>query len=118
MAADLAGALRAEGFEVREQIVYAARPAIAAPPEIASALAAGRVTALAFYSPRTAQVFAGLAEPFRDGLAHATAVAISHAAAAPLQGAGFGALRIADRPDGAAMRAALRRLRDAGGAAS
>jgi uroporphyrinogen-III synthase len=115
VAGDLAGALRAAGFALRETVVYAAAPASAAPPEIAAALAAGAVRAAAFYSPRTAAAFAALAGPWRAGLAATGAAAISAAAAAPLAGLGFRAVRVAERPDGAAMRAALSRLRPGAG---
>ncbi|MGF1660156.1 MAG: uroporphyrinogen-III synthase [Rubrimonas sp.] len=118
VAGNLAGALMAAGFEVREQVVYAARPARAAPFATAHALAAGEVAAVVFYSPRSAQVFAGLAEGFRAGLARTAAVAISAAAAVPLEGLGFGAVSVAARPDGAAMLDAIRALREGGGAAS
>jgi len=110
VAADLAGALRAAGFTVRESVVYAARQASAAPPKIAAALAAGAVAAAAFYSPRTAQIFARFAAPWRAGLGACAAVAISAAAAAPLRGLGFGRLLTAARPDGPAM---LRAIADA-----
>lgn len=118
VAGDLAGALRARGFDLREQIVYAARPTRKAPADVAAALAGGAVAAAAFYSPRSALVFAGFARPWRAGLGRMTAVAISAAAAAPLAGLGFAAVAVAATPDGAAMVAALRRVRNCGGAAS
>jgi uroporphyrinogen-III synthase len=105
VAGDLAGALRARGFAVRETVVYEARPATAAPPEAAAALAAGAVDAVPFYSPRAAAAFATLAAPWR--LSGAVAAAISAAAAAPVRAAGFGAVVVAARPDGPAVEAAL-----------
>jgi uroporphyrinogen-III synthase len=114
VSADLAGALRAAGFAVREQVVYEARPADAAPPEVAGALAGGGLAAALFYSARTAEAFARLAGPWRAALGGAAAVAISAAAAAPLGGAGFARVLTAARPDDAAMRAALATARPKG----
>lgn len=107
VAADIAGALRAAGFTVRESVVYAARPATAAPPPVADALAGGAVAAATFYSPRTAQVFARFAAPWRAGLGACAGVAISAAAAAPLADLGFRRIVVADRPDGPAMLRAI-----------
>ena len=107
VAADIAGALRAAGFTVREAALYAARPATDAPPEIAAALGGGGVAAAAFYSPRTAQAFARLAAPWRAGLGACAAVAISANAAAPLAALGFGRILTADSSDAGAMLRAI-----------
>jgi uroporphyrinogen-III synthase len=107
VAADLAGALRAAGFDVREQVVYAARPETTVPTEIDAAMREGGLRAALFYSPRTAAAFAALAAPWRAGLARAAAVAISPAAAAPLRALGFSRVIAAKRPDDDAVRAAL-----------
>lgn len=111
VAGDLAGDLRRRGFAVAETIVYAARPGGPPPPAIAAALADGALNAAAFYSPRSAALFrdALAGQPIRLGAA--CAVAISPAAAEPLAGLGFGRLRIAESPDGAAMLAAIAALR-------
>jgi uroporphyrinogen-III synthase len=107
IAGDPAGALRAAGFTVREQVVYAARPAMAAPPAVDAALGRGEIDAATFFSPRAAATFAALAQPWRVGLAGATAAAISPAAAAPLAGLGFARVAAATRPDAAAVEALL-----------
>jgi uroporphyrinogen-III synthase len=107
VAGDLADRLRAAGFVVVEQTVYLTVPARAAPPDVAEALRRGEAAAALFYSPRTARIFADLSADWREGLARTTAVAISAAAAGPLGGLGFAAVRVADRPDDAAMRGAL-----------
>lgn len=114
VAADIAGALRAAGFAVREAVVYAARPATAAPPEIAAALAAGAVDAAAFHSPRAARLFATLSAPWRHGLSASAAAAISANAAAALASAGFARIVTAARPDGAAMMQAIADTRPSG----
>jgi len=108
VAADLAGMLRARGFDVRETIAYAATPAGPPPVGIAAAVAEGRVAAAAFYSPRTAGSFAAMARYWGDGLRATTAVAISAATAASLAELCFARIAIAGEPSGAAMRAAIR----------
>lgn len=113
VAADVAAALRARGFETRETVVYAAAPSDHPPGAVARALAAGELRAAAFYSPRTAAAFADWARRARPPLARATAIAISAAAAAPLDGLGFGAVEVAAAPDGAAMLGAVDSLRAA-----
>lgn len=107
VAADLGAMLAAEGFSVRQAIVYKAVAATVAPPEVASALQGGSLAAALFFSPRTATVFAGLAAPWRGALGGTRAVAISGRAAAPLADLGFGAVAIAATPDEPAMLAAL-----------
>lgn len=107
IAGDPAGDLRAAGFTVREQVVYAARPATAAPPAVDAALREGTVDAAAFFSPRAAATFAALSAPWRAALAGASAAAISPAAARPLSGLGFARVTAAARPDAAAVEALL-----------
>lgn len=99
VAGDPAARLAARGFAVRETVVYRAEPARAAPPEVATALASGSVAAAAFFSARTAEIFATLAAPFRAGLARTRAAAISARAARPLEGLGFREVRVAARPE-------------------
>ncbi len=118
VAGDPGAALTARGFDLRERVVYAARPARAAPKPVAAALAAGAVDVAAFYSPRSAAAFAARAAPWRRGLAATEALAISAAAAEPLAGLGFGGLRVAQAPNGAAMLAALRAGSQGAGAAT
>lgn len=108
---DLAGALGAAGFSVTERVLYAAAPTGPAPARIAEALQCGAVDCALFYSPRAASLFAGRAAPWREGLSRAVAVAISRAVAAPLSQCGFGAVRVASAPTGAAMREQAESLR-------
>lgn len=105
---DLSARLTAAGIGADEAVLYAMRAAEALPAPAASALAADRVDAAAFYSPRTARVFATLAQ--MAGLAPLSAlrgVAISPAAAQPLADLGLREVVIADRPDGEAMLGAI-----------
>lgn len=107
VAGDLAGALREAGFAVREIVVYAARPGADPDPAVADALRSGALTACAYYSPNAAATFAARAQALGARLGRCAAVAISPAAARPLQSCGFARTVVADRPDGAAMRAAV-----------
>jgi len=105
---DLAARLNAVGIAATEAVLYAMRPADALPEEAAQALAAGRVQAASFYSPRTAHIFAALAKKANLApLSAMRAVAISAAAAAPLESLGLRRISIADRPDGVAMLSAI-----------
>lgn len=114
VAADIAGALRAAGHAPLEKVVYAARPATAAPLDVAAALAAGAVSVAAFHSPRAARLFAAFSAPWRDGLSACAAVAISENTASALAPLGFGRIVTAARPDGAAMMQAIADARPGG----
>lgn len=108
-AGDVVGALRAAGREAREIVAYAAEPSGPPPAEVDAAMRAGSLSAAALFSPRSAALFARAApEAWRAAYPGMTAFAISAAAAAPLKGLGFGAMRVAERPDAAAFRAMLR----------
>lgn len=109
--AGFAEALEVAGLRIREGVVYEMRAAEALEEAAARALAAGAVWAAPVYSPRSARVLGRLAAPF--DLSGVTAVAISEATAAPLRDAGFGRVETAAAPTGAAMRAAVARLRGA-----
>jgi uroporphyrinogen-III synthase len=111
VAGDLAGALRAGGFALRETVVYAMRETGAPDAPVLSALRDGGLAAAVFYSPRAAERFAARAATLGAKLASTVAVAISAAAAAPLECCGFARIVVAGRPDGAAMRAAVAALR-------
>lgn len=111
VAGDLSGELGAHGFAVERAVLYEARPAAALGGAAARALAAGSVDFALFFSPRTAAIFARLAE--RAGLAEtmgcATAISLSAAADAALGSLRFGARRVAERPDRPGLLAALDR---------
>jgi uroporphyrinogen-III synthase len=112
VAGDLAGCLRGAGFEVRESVVYAAEPAGAPPEPVARALIEGRVAAVALYSPRSAAVFAAEARRFGPALGSLRAVAISAKAAAPLDGLGLAAVRVARTPTQAGMLEEIEAVRE------
>lgn len=61
VAGDLAGTLTAAGFDVRRTVLYDSEPATALSEATLDALRAGRIDAVALFSPRTARTFAKLA---------------------------------------------------------
>jgi len=111
-AGDLAGELRVRGFAVGRSVLYEARPVAALTASTVRALSAGSVDFALFFSPRTAAIFARLAE--QAGIAEAmrfvTALSISAAADAALASLPFRAQHFADRPDQPALLAELDRL--------
>jgi uroporphyrinogen-III synthase len=112
VAGDLAGMLRGMGFAVDRPVLYEARPAAGLSGACVRALAAGIVDFALFFSPRTALIFARLAE--RAGvvavLDPVTAISISAAADAALGPLGFRERHIAERPDQASLLAVLDRV--------
>jgi uroporphyrinogen-III synthase len=60
LAFDLKGALTAQGFTVRTEIVYRTEPATALAPGIADAIRQGSLDGVVLMSPRTAKVYATL----------------------------------------------------------
>ncbi len=119
VAGDLAGELCTRGFAVERAVLYEACPAPAFNAATIRALDAGMVDFALFFSPRTAAIFVRLAE--QAGLAGAmrqvAAISISAAADRALTPLPFRARLIAERPDQAALLAALDRILAAGPAA-
>jgi uroporphyrinogen-III synthase len=109
VAGDLAGDLRAHGFVVDRAVLYEAYPASALGAPAIRALGAGLVDFALFFSPRTALIFARLAE--RAGIAHVmnrvAAFSLSVAADAALGDLHFGERHIARRPDQRGLLMAL-----------
>jgi len=107
VAGDLAGSLAGAGFAVRRAALYRARPAGTLSPALLEALRSGRLRLALFFSPRTAAVFARLAE--RNGVGGACrlvcACALSEAVAQALAGLVWREIRVARRPDREAMMA-------------
>jgi uroporphyrinogen-III synthase len=103
-AATLSDALRARGYAIRREILYAVE-ALELPPQAAAALAEGTIDAVLLFSPRSARIFdaqsAGLP------LAKVTALCISPATAAALPANRFAAIRVAARPNQASLLALL-----------
>lgn len=112
VAGDLAGELRDRGFAVERCVLYEARPAAALSAAAISALTASEIDFALFFSPRTAAIFARLAKAAGVARACETMVALSISAAADtaLAELAWRGLRIAERPDQAALLDLLDRL--------
>jgi len=114
VAGDLAGVLGADGFQVRREKLYRADTATGLPGEAAAALRDGRVDAVTFFSPRTAEIFARLvrAAGLEAALANVAAVALAQSALdiAAEQGCRFKSAIAADEPSEASLLDALDRL--------
>ncbi len=104
-AGDLSGALARHGIMVETAAIYRAVSAQSLGGEAERALAAGRIDAVLHYSPRSAAAFVACAEraghiPAARDVIHCC---LSAAVAAPLAAAGAPRMRIAARPDEAAL---------------
>ncbi|HUO88611.1 MAG TPA: uroporphyrinogen-III synthase [Rhizomicrobium sp.] len=101
----LAALLSAAGYKVRTEVLYDVPVVAELPAAARDGLAAGAVDAVLLFSARSAQVFADSVK--RAGLAPAcaglVAACISEAAAGPLAGLAFREIRIAPRPNQAAL---------------
>ncbi|MGG5811712.1 uroporphyrinogen-III synthase [Falsiroseomonas sp. CW058] len=110
---ELAAALRARGFRVVRRIAYVASPATALPEEAVRALRAGEVRTILFHSPRSARCAitlfraAGLAATAAGAEALAISPRVAEAAAAAIAPLAWRAMRVAGRPDEAALLALL-----------
>lgn len=105
-AGDLIGRLSRAGVPARALRLYD-QAAVPLAPEAAARLAAGGVPALAFFSPRTAALFAAATAAEGWNLSGATAFSLSPAVDAALRGIGFGVRRVAAEPSRSGMIAAL-----------
>ena len=112
VAGDLAGLLRDAGFAIDRAVLYEARPVAALSAPIVAALQNGFVDFALFFSPRTAAVFARLAEQagVNAALRGVTAVSISVAADGSLGDVAFRRRLIAEKPDQQGLLIALDRL--------
>jgi len=108
-ALDLAQALRAKGFRVIRRVVYAARPSAELPELAREALREGGIHAALFTSPRSVQETIRLlrAAGFQDRAHGIIALALSPRIAAALGALPWAEIRIAARPDHAALLACL-----------
>jgi uroporphyrinogen-III synthase len=108
-AGDLKASLAPAGFAVRTERLYEARAADRLSGALCAELAAGAVDTVTFFSPRTAALFAALADA--EGLAPAcrgiTALALSGAVANALISLPFREVRVAGQTNAEAMLALL-----------
>lgn len=104
---DLAGVLRAEGFAVQTALVYRAVAADHLPRHAVAALAAG-VDAVLHFSRRSAEAYVNAARNaglLAAALQRPVQICLSARVAEPLRSAGAATIRIAARPDEAALLA-------------
>ncbi|WP_440958309.1 uroporphyrinogen-III synthase [Oceanicaulis sp. LC35] len=104
---DLRAELSAKGIRARSEILYAAESVPTLPDTVWTALSEGAPVLI--HSAKGAERFAALAQAqgHLDALLHARVIAISSAAAEPLKSLGVAKLKIAKRPDEAALFDAL-----------
>jgi len=109
VAGDLVGLLRAHGFTVERRVLYEARATAALSPAAVDSLRAGAIAFALFFSPRTAEIFARLADVagVTECCARVTALSISAGADAALAGLPWRDRRIAERPNQPALLDAL-----------
>lgn len=112
LSGDLAAALAPHGVLVLKSAVYEMTAATELPAALAKALKTGTLTAIAFYSRRTAHIFAELAAPLMDDPARRsfTSLCLSENVAQPLLDAHFTRIALADYPSEEAMSSAARDL--------
>ncbi len=111
-AGDVAAALRSVGFTVEEVALYDMPAAEELPADIVRAIQDGRVDAVTFFSPRTAQAFVKLATQagIALNLARTAAIAISPAALAGADGISWRTRIAARAPTQEGVLAALEAL--------
>jgi uroporphyrinogen-III synthase len=111
VAGNLAGDLRGRGFAVERSILYEARPIAALSRATTDAICSGAVDFALFFSPRTAAIFARLANDgeVASGCRTITALSISATADAALGTLRWRERCIAERPDQRALLVALDR---------
>ena len=110
-AADLAGALAAQGIATQTVVVYRAVVATSLPTDVKDALAAGTIDGVLHYSRRSADAFTALALAAVIDLKQLLTkhYCLSTEVAAPLRQAGVAAPEVAASPDEAALLALLER---------
>jgi uroporphyrinogen-III synthase len=99
----VADRLATRGFAVRRAVLYRMVAAGELPSEARAALARGALDAVMFFSPKSARLFLTLADSLP--IAGLTAFCISPATAAAFASDIFAQVRIAERPNQAAMLA-------------
>ncbi|MFQ5567541.1 MAG: uroporphyrinogen-III synthase [Paracoccaceae bacterium] len=107
-AGDLKGRLEATGQRVTEAVVYRAEETGPPPAPVAAALARGAIGLVTVWSPRGGAILAHHLATADARLDNTGLLAISAAAAGPLEASGFRRIVLAGAPDGAAMLAAIR----------
>jgi uroporphyrinogen-III synthase len=104
-ARDLAGDLGSRGVAVQTAVIYRAVTALRLPAEAETRLRAGAVDGVLHFSPRSADSYLSCTRDLMDRALAPVHFCISERAAAPLRRAGAADIRIADRPNEAALLA-------------
>ena len=114
VAGNMAEQLEQAGFTVDRAVLYEAQTPAALGTDTVQRIAAGDIDAVLFYSPRTAETFARLAEGagLIDACAEMTAVCLSASVAEKAKTIDWLRLHVAESPDGTAMMTALETIRD------
>lgn len=101
IAGDLKGALQSDGFTVRREVLYEARAAAALSEAVRTALANGKIDAVSFFSPRTAETFVALARAagLDAQLTRCDALCLSVAVAQAVRVLSWRSVRVAARPN-------------------
>jgi uroporphyrinogen-III synthase len=107
-AGDLKGWLAETGQRVTEAVLYQAEETGPPPAPVAAALARGAVDLVTIWSRRGAAILARHLATSGATLDKTGLLAISPAAAEPLEASGFHLILLADAPNAAAMLAAIR----------
>jgi uroporphyrinogen-III synthase len=105
VAGDLVGELQAHGFVIERKVLYEARPVQALSKPAVSAMRRAMIDLALFFSPRTAAIFAKLADiaEVAECCRTITAVAISAAADEVLAALPWLDRRVAERPSQSAL---------------
>jgi uroporphyrinogen-III synthase len=109
LAGDLKGALEAAGFTLRREVLYETVPVTDLSASLRLELTTGQVAAATFFSPRTAETFAGLVGELglSGSCAGTTALCLSEAVAEKLRGLDWRAVLVAERPNQDSLLARL-----------
>jgi uroporphyrinogen-III synthase len=102
-ARNLAGELESRGVAVQTAVIYRAVAALRLPAEAEAQLRAGAVDGVLHFSPRSADSYLSCTGDLMDRALAPVHFCISERAAAPLRRAGAADIRIADRPNEAAL---------------
>ena len=107
VAGDLAGRLKAAGFEARRAVLYEARPVGALSEAAVTAIGRGGIDAVLLFSPRTAISFVRLSQQASLALDRVRALCLSRAVAQHAEVVPWGDVAVAARPDQDALLALI-----------
>ncbi len=107
IAGDLAGRLKAAGFDARRAVLYESRPASVLSDAAVAALSEARIDAVLLFSPRTAKSFVRLSRRASVALGGVRALCLSRAVARQAEAIQWGEIAVAARPDQDALLALI-----------